>query len=463
MGLTSSLQPRLDQAQALPQGHANDQADRQVGWGEGIGAAFRSGQDQNGWHRAERLSDAYAQIAEEVAKASGKNEYDYGWFKWQDSGFGQQAWDADKMWSDIAAQRRVDPNFLKAAGANRQQFEQQVLTRGGTGRVDAATAGRAGVIANLAGGLGAGFTDPVNIVFGGGAGGAAIAFARSTARQIAAGAITRFGIEAAAQGLGNVGVEGAQLAGESTDPSRGGATPGIGEVANDLGSAFLMGGLMHTGVAGLGAGVQAAGRAVSDVLPQGPRMLRETEHLQFPPVSDAEIAQRFEVRVPEVDRTPDEVSALQVLNRSAQVEASSPYANTYAGQDLHQQRLAGATQQLLTGATAPAPILPRRVAMPITQDSIIHFVQHDLEGGSAVVNYNAADGGVTKYGIAARDNPGVDVAGLTADRAAAIAKQRYWFPELDQASPRCRRWPSTRDMPVGRNMARGCCARAAAM
>lgn len=50
------------------------------------------------------------------------------------------------------------------------------------------------------------------------------------------------------------------------------------------------------------------------------------------------------------------------------------------------------------------------------------------EGGARVTNYSYDPGGLTKYGIAKKFHPSVDVANLTLEGAEAIYHSEYWLP-----------------------------------
>jgi lysozyme family protein len=59
----------------------------------------------------------------------------------------------------------------------------------------------------------------------------------------------------------------------------------------------------------------------------------------------------------------------------------------------------------------------------MTKEQIIRFVLIDLEGGDKVITDT---GGVTKYGIAQKFNPDVDVCNLDEAGAIQIYDKRYW-------------------------------------
>ena len=66
------------------------------------------------------------------------------------------------------------------------------------------------------------------------------------------------------------------------------------------------------------------------------------------------------------------------------------------------------------------------------QDALIDFVMNDIEGGGKYVK----DGdGYAKYGINSAANPGVDVKGLTPEKATEIYKEKYWDKRLEEYPP----------------------------
>lgn len=337
MGVLATLQPRADQPQTMPQAQASDTDDVKPGFFGGVAASFRAAQDVSGWHQAERVGGAYADIVGDVARAAGKPVSAYLHHGMDSAGGAQQLYDADAIWADVAAARRRDGKAFGTLPASRGDFETQIMTRGGAAIADAQMASKASLTAGLLGGVGAAFTDPVNIVFGGAAG--KLAGAGKTLAQ-------RLLLE----GLVNAGIETGQTPGNIDARARMGQKTTAGDVAMDIGSAFAMGVAMPAAAHGLGK----AGRIAYDQLPIGLRAGRELSRLDLPPMRPDEVAHAFDAAVPEHYRTPDQAAALNVVRRAAEVDAINPYEATYAGQDLHQARLGVATERLLTGTAGRA-------------------------------------------------------------------------------------------------------------
>lgn len=70
-----------------------------------------------------------------------------------------------------------------------------------------------------------------------------------------------------------------------------------------------------------------------------------------------------------------------------------------------------------------------------TFEAAIAFVIDQEDPSGKVMNDPNDPGGLTKWGIASRENPGVNVAALTRDGAIAIYRAKYWSPEMQAAPP----------------------------
>lgn len=146
----------------------------------------------------------------------------------------------------------------------------------------------------------------------------------------------------------------------------------------------------------------------------------------------AALARRARARLG-ASATPVESAAVHTIEREAEVEAASPFRLGADGEQ-HAARLDRATATL--NGDEPAAAIAPRPRSNLSQTDILRFVLNDLEGGAKVVHFSDADGGATKFGIAAKWNRGVDVANLDEAGAMAIARAKHWFPAFDAADPR---------------------------
>jgi len=316
----------------------------------------------------------------------------------------------DAFWNALKDARRRNPKLLPdMAGVSDQasleqwgyssrkldvqKYEKQ-LARGGT-------AGR------IVGSLAYGFTDPLNYMPIGGQAKAWLQGSRAVLSALIRGTAT------------NAALSGLLEAPTMLDAKELGVGHGIGDAALNIALGGFIGGTLEGGVEG--------GRQ----LLRSYRGTREVRNL----IAAARAA------VPEASMTPDEKAAIHVLGRTADIAEKNPFVGL-AGESHHVQRTDGAINGALgddhvRGTSSPTVPRPVKAApKQLTRSNIIGFTIDDLEGGAAVVNYSQADGGTTKYGVAAAHHPGTDVANLTRQQAVAIAERDYWFAGLDQADSR---------------------------
>ena len=290
------------------------------------------------------MGGAYADIVGDVARVSGKSPSDYladrsihysGLHNpFAVKGDAQALYNADAIWADVAAARQRDPKAFAGLARDRGEFEQQILERNGAAAQDAATTAKGSAVAGFVGGLGAGFTDPVNLVFGG-AGGKLTGVGKTFAQRMLL------------EGVVNAGIEAAQTPANIEARARLGEKTNTADVAKDIGMAFGAGMAMHASVASL----EHVGSWAYNKAPLDWRAARALNGADPLTASPSQLADAFSAKVPEYLRTPDEQAALHVVRRASEIEAANPYENTYAGQDLHQQRLEIAADRLLTGTS----------------------------------------------------------------------------------------------------------------
>lgn len=392
--------------------------------------------------------DAYGPIVSELGKRrpaswgdmlSGHNRY-------VQVGQRSAAINSDNVWADVQAERDRDPDFLKDIPAKNAAEFGQWVRREELRRRRAAQ----GVIARESGvgqkafgfgvGMATGLVDPINLsamVLTGGSG-ATSSIWRGMAREA----------------LINGAIEGVEMPEIMANRAAFGEDMTAGDIALNIGVALAGGAAFHAA----GRGVAAGGRAVADsavgratgraLTPLAVRMA------DLRGASDIDVVRAFAEAVPAEYRTPDQQAAIHVVEREADIDASNPFVRNAAGEDEHAARLEAALRSMLApdadrGTLAASTALSSGTALPfipraapattrpnLSPDRVIRFVINDLEGGAKVVRYGDGDGGTTKYGIAAKFNPGVDVANLSEGQAAAIARRKYWFPELDRVDPR---------------------------
>lgn len=347
-----------------------------------------------------------------------------------------------QVMSEIARIKRAYPGALKGVPDKADAIIAPLVARDAAARDKGRdtlerSSGLAAGVTQFGGMLYESFKDPLVIAslpFGGG-GKTTLGVA---ARFALVGGVTEMarlpGISGAREDLGEELTfgEGVQRIGETA--LIGGA---FGGVVHNLGNAFRY---------GYRGGRKLMGN-FNDALPERLRLPNvDTPIAELPDEALSELAK---AQIGRERMTPDERAAVDIIDRQTEVEAVSPYARDGAGLDANATALERAMAEVAAtpeakavAATVPRETsgsVPRPVAAAqapgLTQDSIIKFVIRDLEGGGKVVD-NGDGAGTTKYGITAKNNPGVDVANLTEEQAAAIARRRYWLPEFSTADPR---------------------------
>ncbi|MFL6861703.1 MAG: glycosyl hydrolase 108 family protein, partial [Allosphingosinicella sp.] len=400
---------------------------------------------------------------------------------------GQRDRQASRIFEEIRRRRLLDPNFLKGVPDSQAEFERQTWERASNrSRALADVEGRAtgrGRIGGFAGALGGAMTDPVNLMtlpFGGVGRAAAT---RVLTEGLAMGGVTaieqpqvaeqhaRLGQDytaddfllnvgagalggAAFRGLGEVGALGARAGGNQLrlafpDWARARDAKAFGQAMD---RAVRMGGFDQAELPRVAARLMDPDFGVRSDAEAKAQLRRELEAGTF---DHRAVAEHFRMAVPEDRRTPDEQAALAAIERDAGTAESSPFEPGAYGEEVHRETLRASLQRILDDAPkapdAAAEISPvtgyprgtkayeakggERPVHVVTAADTIRFVLHDLEGGDRIVHYSGADGGTTKFGIAQAANPGVDVANLTEEAAARIARRKYWLPEFDQARP----------------------------
>lgn len=248
----------------------------------------------------------------------------------------------DAVWQTINQLRQQPGSPFANLPRDREAFDQSILTRDGRHQADLATQwsgqGLAGLSANLAGGALGSFADPLNV----------LTMAVPMGRGNLATTLVRFG------GF-NAALEAAQTpqfirAKENLGEE---VTPGL--IAFNIGAAAVGGAIF--GGADYGARYLAGrylrgrpGDAATGDAPTG----------DIPPaeVSNRQLVRAVEEAVPVDQRSPEQVAAMNVLRRQAEIDEVNPYRADAAGLQAHADRLAEAMARV--DPSAPAP--PRRPA-----------------------------------------------------------------------------------------------------
>lgn len=407
-GPLATMTPRSDATARAGQGSAQ----AAPGWGELFGAGARTTYDEQDLPQIDRLASEYNRLADNLVAAGVPRAQlmrrSAAPAQVAAAGMGTapqtvSGIDRDAVWSAIATARSRNPKAFADLGADRASFDREVLRRRGGRDADQATLARgtgiAGTVAPFVGGMGASFADPFNIItlpLGGGG------------RTIAGKVLSEAAV--------NMGVQAFQLPWQDRAKARLGEDFTAGQMAESVLLAGAGAGALRLGGALIGKGAAKAW----DAMPL-----------------DMRLAMALKADLPPEVRSPDLQAALNVVERSAEVDASSPYVGTYAGLDRHVAQLETAMHTLealpvaepsrfVAGPPTPAGRAPVRASGggSFDREAALSFILK-LEGGPELVTDS---GGLTKYGISQNANPGVDIANLTEAQAREIYRSKYLAP-----------------------------------
>lgn len=301
---------------------------------DSIPAALRSSVDAVPFQQNRRLGDAYMAIDDALNEMqgrrpdllnSGRETLNYGAF------FGQDKRDA--VWNRLDALRKQGvalPKDLSAIPADRQEFERQTIGRGSAHMADVALAARGGWFPQLVGGVGASFTDPVNLV-----GGAALGRVLNTASlPVLRGMLL--------EGAGNAALELGQTPDNVAARKKLGekATVNLPDTLVSMGEAFVFGAALHGAGRGAQAGFEKAVAASWDHLPEGLRTRWAARTTLDPAGQDKLLADMTTALIGPERMTDAEAGAAAQLTRQAEIDSVNPFAPNGAGVAAHADFLA---------------------------------------------------------------------------------------------------------------------------
>ncbi|MEV4934424.1 phage tail tip lysozyme [Sphingobium sp. LSP13-1-1.1] len=255
------------------------------------------------------------------------------------------------IFDEIGAIRRRNPGFLKDAPTDLATFRRGVIDREKAARAGARDVlGRSSGFTQGAVGFAAGtwetMHDPVNIVslpLGGGGG--------TIWAQAARSALVNGGLELIQQPI--VAENREDLGEELT----------VGEAGLNTLMAAAGGVVGDVVIPQLGkATVKGVGKAVDAFTPLDRKVAAALSKADLDGVSDADLASVFGRHVSPDLRTPDESAAIHVIEREAEIRASSPYVETPEGLDAHAARMQATMEALVKTNTPDAA--PMRAIWP---------------------------------------------------------------------------------------------------
>ncbi|BBC99092.1 phage tail tip lysozyme [Sphingobium sp. YG1] len=249
------------------------------------------------------------------------------------------------IFGEIGAIRARDPKFLSGIPNDLGSFRKGIIDREKAARAGARdvigrSSGVGQTVTGFAGGVWETMHDPVNIAslpLGGGTGTVWVQAGRS--------ALINGGLELVQQPI--VADNREQLGEELTlgEASLNTLMGAVGGVVGDV--------VLPQAVKGIAKGIGAVADAVT---PLDRKVATALSRANLDGVSDGELADVFGRHVTPDMRTPDERAAIHVIERDAEIRASSPFEPTPEGMDAHAAQMQASMEAIIRANTADAPI-----------------------------------------------------------------------------------------------------------
>lgn len=249
------------------------------------------------------------------------------------------------IFGEIGSIRARDPKFLSGIPNDLGSFRKGIIDREKAARAGARdvigrSSGVGQAVTGFAGGVWETMHDPVNIAslpLGGGTGTVWVQAGRS--------ALINGGLELVQQPI--VADNREQLGEELTlgEASLNTLMGAVGGVVGDV--------VLPQAVKGIAKGIGAVADAVT---PLDRKVATALSRANLDGVSDGELADVFGRHVTPDMRTPDERAAIHVIERDAEIRASSPYEPTPEGMDAHAAQMQASMEAVIRANTADAPI-----------------------------------------------------------------------------------------------------------
>lgn len=304
------------------------------GWVDTAIAGFRTTIDEIEDVQASRLDDAYQPVVEALRERGVERDFLRPWYRTAQLPFTDNSfYDRDAIWLEIERARAADPGAFRDVGT-RAEFEREVRRRDGERDEDLETLSRGDFVPQLIGSIPAMYRDPVNLATGGIGG---------VGKTIATKVLT--------EGLVQAGIAAAQSGQVADVRAAMGEEYGTAEIAADIGLAFAGGAILRGGLElapGIDSAAYRAAAPLRDAV-DGRLVTRD-------------VARALAEANPAGTLTPNQQAAVNVLTRAEEIDAASPFVDTYAARDAHAARLADAMEALDNGRIVPVEREAARLA-----------------------------------------------------------------------------------------------------
>lgn len=332
--------------------------------GQQFGAAFRTTEDEVATVQEKRLFDGFREIEDALVDLGTDRA------KLREAAipslFGtpdvmSRVPNKDAIWAALEEARQRDPQKFRDIPGTREEYERSLLRRGGERTADQRLLQRGdSATASFAGAVAGNFTDPFNVL----------------TLPLGGGGKTILQTAAREAGL-NMVLEGIQQPILAETKEELGERLTVADMGVNVAAAGVFGGVLGgTGKAvqlhGGDAARAATGRiadgyeaALARVYPLLPESVR-SRWASAADIPDNVIADLADDMIGRANMTPDEVAAINVIRREAEIEAGNPFVRNPAGVDTHGANMREAMERILADVPSrrdPSPSLRGSTAL----------------------------------------------------------------------------------------------------
>jgi hypothetical protein len=327
--------------QTLPSG-GSEAPPPDVGFFEGIGAAFRSAEDrQDLMTQAPRNADAYRDLLDSLGDMgvdTSRNGALY--MDVQDSmGFTRRIMDREAIIKEVNRRKAQNTAHFTKVPATREEFDMAVANRFGESQRDEERASAAGFVPSLIGGAASAMTDPINLA------------------TMPVGGGTTFWRTVLIGGIVSGMTEAALLPDTKRAMDRMGRDFTTADAVQQVGYAAVGGAVFDGigyGVAKNWDAIKVAPKAVQEKLwakiaPSLPESIRPK--MDWDAIGDDMLPDIAEAVIGRDNLSEAEADAVAVVRRESAIEARNPFQPDGAGTRVHAENLAEAMQRIFDAPT----------------------------------------------------------------------------------------------------------------
>lgn len=315
---------------------------------EGVAASFRTAEDeQDLLEQAPRNAEAYQDLLDSLAElgvdtsvkgplyTNARTGGTPGMYSTRAT---RRVFDRGAILAEVSRQRAKNPKLFAGVAETQEEYDRAIANRFGARADDLRTASQAGLTANIVGGIGSAMTDPVNLALST-AGAGTTTLAKTVLFEAALGGISEAVLLPDAK-------RAFDRMGEDFTASDAARRVATGAVASGV-----LGGVAKIGFDNF-AKIKSAPKAVQEaawarVIPYLPEKHRPTMNWD---VAEDFLPDIAEGLIGKENLSADQMAAVTVMRREADIKAGSPFVPNGAGVAAHEETFAESLQRVIDGA-----------------------------------------------------------------------------------------------------------------